>query len=176
MTTALANKLDTINMENPPPRGHSINKDDNNIVMDTNLIPVVKRKSNELIISTEEHNIFSGDEQAADMESTPGQGTQELTNDDINMETITLLTPVVKQEEFLPSDKQISTLDLENDWKDNDKEAIPLPPQKRTKKLLKLKCSPSGYRQQKHSRKYNKLKKKIQNLSLIHISEPTRPY
>ena len=117
--------------------------------MNTNLSPAVKRKSNEMILSTEEHNNFSGDEQTSNLESTGGQETdweakptpRVYTNDDINIKT---------EQNILLSDKQLVTLEQDINLEDIDKETIPLPPQKRTKNW-------------KHSRKYQrKLKKKIE--------------
>ena len=74
-TTDPTNKLEVINIENPPPRGHKINNDDNNMETDTNLTSVVKRKSNEENFTAVEHNIFSGDGQTSNMVTTPGQET-----------------------------------------------------------------------------------------------------
>ena len=75
MTTALTNKLELINIETPPPCGHTINNDDNNMETDTNLFPVVKCKSKERILTEAEHNIFSGNKQTSNIETTLGQET-----------------------------------------------------------------------------------------------------
>ena len=77
--------LSTINIVNPPPSGHTINNDDNNTVMDTNFTSVVKRESNEAVISVEEHIIFSGDDQTSIKESLQ---EQESDWQDINPEPI----------------------------------------------------------------------------------------
>ena len=119
MTTAMANKIDTIQVVTPPPSGHDINDKVNNELMVTNLTSVVKQELNEAINSSEDHIIFSGDVSTTRME-------QEDTKEIINLEFVNIPPSTVKQEKILTCEEQILTMDSDDDEEDNIKDNLSL--------------------------------------------------